>query len=82
MIGWKVLAHNPMTYAEVSGKGFAINSNAEAFIGVSSQYTESTDPLKNLPLHKRQCLISDEDLCKDKDLSSKINKDINIYQYF
>ena len=36
-VGWKVLAHNPLNFAEVSGKGFSVNSAAETFISIRSQ---------------------------------------------
>ena len=39
-VGWKILAHNPLNFAEVSGKGFSVNSGAETFISIRSQVNE------------------------------------------
>ena len=62
--GYKILTHNPLHYGEVTGKGFAIRENTEAFIGITGQYTQSTRGVRDLPFYKRQCLMEDEDLCK------------------
>jgi len=61
-VGWKILAHNPLNFAEVSGKGFSVNSGAETFISIRSQVTLSTDPVFSMDIRKRRCLMADEDL--------------------
>ena len=36
-VGWKILAHNPLTYPEVRGKGLSVNAGNEAFISIKAQ---------------------------------------------
>lgn len=35
----QVLVHNPYSYPEVTGKGFAVGQRKETFIAVTAQYT-------------------------------------------
>ena len=42
-VGWKILAHNPLVYPEVRGKGLSVNAGNEAFISIKAQvYTLQT----------------------------------------
>ena len=59
-VGFKVMAHNPTTFPEVSSKGSIIDTGKEAFIAVSAEYTESTPLVRNLAVQKRNCIFADE----------------------
>ena len=48
--------------SEVGGKGFAIESAVEAFIGIGATYTAASDTVKSMPLEKRKCLKHSENL--------------------
>jgi len=37
--GFRVLVHNPYSFAEVTGKGFAVGRGREVFVAVTAQYT-------------------------------------------
>ena len=54
------MAHNPVTFPEVSSKGSIIDTGKEAFIAVSAEYTESSPLVRNLDVKRRNCIFADE----------------------
>ena len=55
-VGWKILAHNPLVYPEVRGKGLSVNAGNEAFISIKAQvYT--LKPRYNKPRYSEFCDI-------------------------
>ena len=54
------MAHNPVTFPEVSSKGSIIDTGKEAFIAVSAEYTESSPLVRNLDVERRNCIFADE----------------------
>ncbi len=53
--------HNPYDFAEVSGKGFAIGVNHEAFIAVGAHVTESSPAVEKMNHDRRGCMRHRED---------------------
>ena len=41
--GFKALIHNAQDFPEVGGKGFAIGSGKEVFVGIGAQYITATE---------------------------------------
>ena len=41
--GFKALIHHAQEFPEVGGKGFAIGSGKEFFIGIGAQYTKASE---------------------------------------
>ena len=41
--GFKALIHQAHEYPEVGGKGFAIGSGKEIFVGIGAQYTTASE---------------------------------------
>ena len=59
-VGFKVMAHNPRTFPEVSSQGTIIDSGKEAFFAVSAVYTESSLLVRDLEVERRNCIFADE----------------------
>ena len=58
--GFKALIHSAQEFPEVGGKGFAIGSGKEVFVGIGAQYTTATEGVKAMSFNRRQCLKQDE----------------------
>ena len=63
-VGWKILAHNPLVYPEVRGKGLSVNAGNEAFISIKAQvytlkprYSEFRDIMNKTQLFLNQNFI-------------------------
>lgn len=61
-VGFKGLVHSPFDFAEVGGKGFAIEKGREVFVAIGATFTSSSAKVKSMPLEKRKCLNHDEDM--------------------
>ncbi len=44
----------------MAGKGFAVGSGNVAYIGVGARITTSTETVKNMDIHRRNCVRHDE----------------------
>ena len=60
--GFKALVHGAGEFPEVGGKGFAIGSGKEVFVGIGAQYTNCTEGVELMPYERRKCLKQDERL--------------------
>ena len=55
-----MIAHDPITFPEVSSKGMVIGSGKEIFLTVSAIHTESSEPVREMEVLRRNCIFSDE----------------------
>ena len=60
--GFKALIHNAQEFPEVGGKGFAIGSGKEVFVGIGAQYTTATKEVEAMSFERRRCIKEDEDI--------------------
>ena len=58
--GFKALIHNAEEFPEVGGKGFAIGSGKEVFVGIGAEYTSATEEVEAMSYTRRQCLKQGE----------------------
>ena len=59
--GFKALIHSAQEFPEVGGKGFAIGSGKEVFVGIGAEYTTATEGVEAMAFNRRQCLKQDEE---------------------
>ena len=58
--GFKALIHNAQEFPEVGGKGFAIGSGKEVFVGIGAQYITATEEVEYMSYERRNCIKKDE----------------------
>ena len=58
--GFKALIHSAKDFPEVGGKGFAIGSGKEVFVGIGAQYTTASEEVENMSFERRKCLKQGE----------------------
>ena len=58
--GFKSLIHSAKDFPEVGGKGFAIGSGKEVFVGIGAQYTTASEEVENMSFERRKCLKQGE----------------------
>ena len=54
------MAHNPVSFPEVSSKGTVIDAGKEAFLAVTPIHTESSPAVRDMEVQRRNCIFSDE----------------------
>ena len=59
--GFKALIHSAKDFPEVGGKGFAIGSGKEVFVGIGAQYTTASEEVENMSFERRKCLKQGEE---------------------
>ena len=58
--GFKALIHNAEAFPEVGGKGFAIGSSKEVFVGIGAQLITATEEVEAMAFGRRNCIMKDE----------------------
>ena len=58
--GFKALIHNAQAFPEVGGKGFAIGSGKEVFVGIGAQLITATEEVEAMAFGRRNCIMKDE----------------------
>ena len=60
--GFKALIHNAPEFPEVGGKGFAIGSGKEIFVGIGAQLITATEEVEAMSFARRGCIKKEEDV--------------------
>ena len=77
--GFKGLIHSAKDFPEVGGKGFAIGSGKEVFVGIGAQYTTASEEVENMSFERRKCLKQGEEWSTIEELDGLI---IESYSYY
>ena len=75
--GFKALIHNAQDFPEVGGKGFALGSGKEIFVGIGAEYTTATEDVEGMSYKRRQCLTQDG--FKNKELKGIVMEAFALY---
>lgn len=58
--GYKVLLHSPNDVPKVADYGFALPTGFESRIAITPTLDETTDAVRRIPKHIRQCVFENE----------------------
>ena len=58
--GFKALIHDAQEFPEVGGKGFAIGSGKEIFVGIGAQLITATEEVEAMSFERRNCIKENE----------------------